>query len=222
MGYNMEQNRNKECWATACVNPEVGEFLVDGQHLHTWASINLERLTGQKLLEADGDVPIAIIIVALKHIRHALETNTRLHEEIEAHAIQMGALRRANVAGLALKRLEEDGDKRRAEPVPERDQRILKLAQIDAPAAVIVEAIKQLAPRSEVPPQRDELVEVDLPDAVAVEHADHHFDRPRVERRVVAIHEGGAQLGFGQDARMRGIGGAEEWEELLRVVGGHG
>lgn len=198
---------------TTVINPEAGESL-----LTIPVSPSSQRClglipTGQKLFKTHGNIPIAIIIIPLEDIRHPLQTDTSLNKQIKAHAVTHRALRRRTyLARLAFERLEEHGHKRRAQPIPKGDQRFLKLLQTDPSAAVLVEPVEQLPPRGEVAPQRTELVEIDGPVAVPVEHADHHLDRARVERGVVAVHEGGAQLHLGQRAGVGGVRGAEEGE----------
>ena len=43
-------------------------------------------LTGQKLLKAQRDVPIPVIVVPLENIGHPLQHYTTLHKQIETHA----------------------------------------------------------------------------------------------------------------------------------------
>jgi len=43
-------------------------------------------------LQAQRDVPIAILVVLFKHVRHAFKADARLYEQIEAHCIAPAAV----------------------------------------------------------------------------------------------------------------------------------
>jgi len=46
-------------------------------------------------LQAQRDVSIPIIVILLKHVRHALQANARLYEQIKAHVVVAPAVVRA-------------------------------------------------------------------------------------------------------------------------------
>lgn len=149
-----------------------------------FSSLELLENLGQKVLEAEGDVPVAVVVVLLEHVRHALEGDAGLDEEVEAHNALV-----ALVVGM-----EEQLDKLGAEAVAEGDEGVVELGEGDVAAAVGVEAVKQGAPRGQEGPEAAELLEADGAAAVGVEHADHHADRVRVEGGPVAVDEGGGEL----------------------------
>lgn len=145
-----------------------------------------ESLTSQELLKAQRDIPIPIIIIPLKHIRHPLQTNTALHKQIKAHI----------PASTLLVRPIQYPHKRRAQAIPKRHQRIAILVKADIAGAILVKAIEEIAPRRQKSPEAAEFVEVDGTRFVDVEHADHHLHRVRIERCPIAVDERGAELLF--------------------------
>lgn len=150
--------------------------------------LQLAQNLRQEVLKAQRDVPIAIIIVLLEHIRHALQADAGLHKQVEAHDA---------VAALVV-RAEEQLDEARAEPVAERHQRVVELVQADVARLVHVEAVKQRPPRGQEGPEPAELLEPDGAAAVAVEHADHHAHGVRVEGGPVTVDERGREFSFGE------------------------
>ena len=129
-------------------------------------------LTSQELLKAQRNIPIPIIIIPLKHIRHPLQTNTALHKQIKAHI----------PASTLLVRPIQYPHKRRAQAIPKRHQRIAILVEADVAGAILVKAIEEVAPRRQKGPEAAEFVEVDGTRFVNVEHADHHLHRVRIKR----------------------------------------
>lgn len=102
--------------------------------------MRLPILTSQKLFKTDGDIPIPVFIVALENIGHSLQTDTRLHKEVEAHArIRPGT---SATPALALEGTVEHPDKGATESISKCDQRFLKLIQTDATAPIFVETFK--------------------------------------------------------------------------------
>lgn len=101
------------------------------------------KLTRQKLLKAQGDVPIAILIVLLKHIRHAFQDDAALHEQIEAHP---------PLPALVVGRVQHV-DKGKGEAVAEGDERVGEFVKGDVAAAVGVEAVEEGAPGGEETPE---------------------------------------------------------------------
>lgn len=49
--------------------------------------LNEALLTCQKLLKAQGDISVTIVIVPLKHICHPLQYYAALNKKIKAHAV---------------------------------------------------------------------------------------------------------------------------------------
>ena len=144
--------------------------------------------TGQKLLETQRNVPIPIIIISLEYIRHPLQTDTTLYKQIETHVAPRTLLIRPV----------QDPDKRRRKPVSERHERLGVLIETDIAAAILVEAVEEVAPGSEEGPEPAELIEVDRARLVDVEHANHHFYGVRVKGGPVAVDQGGTELFFSQ------------------------
>ena len=142
------------------------------------------------MLKAQRHKPIPIIIVPLKRIRHPLEGNTSLHEQIKTQA-PLPPL---------IKRPEQEPYKAVAQPVPERHQRGAELIEADVSRAIGVEAVEEGAPGGEEGPEAAELAELDGAAAGGVEHADHEGDGVGVEGGPVAVYEGGGELGFGEVA----------------------
>ena len=142
----------------------------------------------QEVLKAQRDISIAIIVVLLEHIRHALQADASLHKQVEAHDA---------VAALVV-RAEQKLDEARAEPVAERHQRVVELVKADVARLVHVEAVEQRPPRGQKGPEPAELLEPDRAAAVAVEHADHHPDGVRVEGGPVAVDECRGEFSFGE------------------------
>lgn len=176
-----------------------------------------ERPDGEHL-QRQRDISITILIVPLKHVRHPLETDTRLHEQVKTQSL----LPRHIVAPsthIPRIRAEEQLHKLRTEPIPKRNQRVAELGIADIPTAIGVEAVEEAAPRREEPPEAAELVKVYGPAPVGVEHADHHSYGVFVEGCVVPIDEGAAQAGFGELAAAVFVYGYEEGPEGVAVVG---
>lgn len=106
-----------------------------------------DRLTRQKLLEAHGNIAVTVVIISLECIRHAPQTDTRLHEQVEAHARRRRTLGMpVHQPSLRLERCEQHRDERLAQAISKCRESILELLQTDATAAVDVEPVKKLAP----------------------------------------------------------------------------
>lgn len=171
-------------------HPRPPSFLRDSQ-LSLAPLLELLEDLDEEVLEAEGDVAVAVLVVLLEDVGHALEGDAGLDEEVEAHdpfaALVVGA--------------EEQVDEALAEAVPEGDQSITELVGADVAAAVGVEAVEERPPRRQERPQPAELLEPDRTRPVAVEHPDHHPHRLRVERRPVPVHQRRRQLLLRQLAR---------------------
>ena len=133
----------------------------------------------EEVLKAQSDVAISIVVVLLEDIRHALQGDAALDEEVEAHDTLLTLVVRA----------EQQLDELGAEAVAEGDQSVAELGEGDVAAPVDVEAVEEGAPGGEEGPETAELVETDAAVAVGIEHADHHADRLRVEGGPVSVHE---------------------------------
>lgn len=163
------------------------------------SSLELPQDLGQEVLEAEGDVAVAVVVVLLEDVGHALEADAGLDEEVEAEDALV-----ALVVGL-----EEQLDEALREAVAEGDEGVVELVEGDVAALVGVEAVEQGAPRGQEGPQPAELVEADRAAAVAVEHPDHHAHRVRVEGGPVPVDEGGRELALRQLA-----GACSGWRRL--------
>ncbi len=100
-------------------------------------------LTSQKLLKTHCDIPIAIIIILLKDIRHPFQHDTALHEKIETHP----------VVSLLFVGAVEEGDEGGGEPIAEGDERVGVFFVGDVAGAVFVEAVEEGAPGGEEAPE---------------------------------------------------------------------
>lgn len=156
-------------------------------------SISLELLQDlrQKVLEAEGNVPIPIVVVLLEDVRHALQRDAGLDEQVEAQLALV-----ALVVGL-----EQQLDEAVRQTIAEGDEGVGELVALDVARVVRVEAVEQGAPAGEERPQPAELVEADGARAVAVEHPYHHAHRVRVEGRPVAVDKRRAELPLGELSR---------------------
>jgi hypothetical protein len=158
------------------------------------ASLEASLHRRKKNLQAQSDIPIPILVIAFKHIRHALQTNASLHEQVETQSLLLAS---SSSRGFGVS-VEKQLDKSRTQAVSKRHQRICELLVTDTAAPVCVETIEQTTPCCEEAPQAAELFEVDGASAVGVEHADHHFDGVWVESCVVAVDESAAELILGK------------------------
>lgn len=172
-------------------------------------------------LQAQRNISIAILVILLKHIRHALQANARLDEQVEAEG----------VAAVAVIGAVQQRDKLLRQAVSKRNQRLVELRIRYAAAVILVEAIEQSAPRRQETPKAagkvkkkqvvswryfsfggerggkgkekmdksiPELVKVDGARLVGIEHSNHHAYGMRIKRRPVAVYERGAQLSLCQ------------------------
>jgi hypothetical protein len=93
--------------------------------------------------QAQCDIAISVIIVFLEDVRHPLETNAGLDEEIEAH----GALASPVVGS------EQQLDKLGAKAVPKCLESFDKLVERNVPATIGIEAVEEVAPCCEKAPE---------------------------------------------------------------------
>lgn len=152
------------------------------------SSLELLQDLGQEVLEAEGDVAIAVVVVLLEDVRHALEGDAGLDEEVEAQLALV-----ALVVGL-----EEQLDEAVREAVAEGDEGVGELVALDVAGAVRVEAVEEGAPAGEERPEAAELLEANGAGPVAIEHPDHHAYGVGVEGRPVAVDERRAEFPLGE------------------------
>ena len=101
------------------------------------------KLTSQKFFKTQSNIPIPIIIVFLKNIRHPLQNDTTLHKQIKAHAILSAFVVSS----------EQQLDKGGAEPVAKRNKGIGVFVKGDVTAFVFVETVEEGAPSREEGPE---------------------------------------------------------------------
>jgi hypothetical protein len=90
----------------------------------------------QRDSQAQGNVSIPVIVVLLKHVRHALQADAGLHKQVEAHVV---------VAAPVVRAVQQAHELRR-EAVPESDKGFAKLVVGYAAGVVGVEAVEESAP----------------------------------------------------------------------------
>lgn len=103
------------------------------------------------LLQGQCNISISIIVIFLEDIRHTLQANAALHEEVETDR---------SIAPL-IKSLEQGLHEWRTESVSECDQRIRVLVQADITTSVGIESVEQGSPSSEEAPETAEFLETD-------------------------------------------------------------
>jgi hypothetical protein len=96
-----------------------------------------------KNLQAQRNIAVAVFVVLFKHVRHSLQTDARLHKQVEAHGVLPTA-----VVGAVQQR-----DELLREAVSECDEGFVELGVRDAAAVVGVEAVEEAAPGGEEPPE---------------------------------------------------------------------
>ena len=120
----------------------------------------------------------------LKGVGQGLDHNAALNEVVEADS------RRSRPVEFPNKQV----IKPVTQSVSESSERLLQLVPVDRPGIVLVEGAESFLPIANVLPQSAELVEVDCPGQIPVEHSDHEADRFWVESRPGPIPEGFLQL----------------------------
>jgi hypothetical protein len=93
-------------------------------------------------LQAQSNIPIAILVVLLKHVRHPLQAYTRLDEQVETQRI----------ASVAVVCAVEQCDELLGEAVSEGDEGFVEFRKGDAARVVLVEAVEEVAPGGEETP----------------------------------------------------------------------
>jgi hypothetical protein len=93
--------------------------------------------------QAEGDIAVPVIVVLLENICHALQADTRLHKEVEAHGILAAAVVSA----------EHERDELRREAVAEGHERIAEFVEGDVAAAIDIEAVEECAPCCQKAPE---------------------------------------------------------------------
>lgn len=92
--------------------------------------------------QTQRNIPIPILIILLKHIRHPLQTNTSLHKQIKANRILASPIISAV----------KQGDELRTEAVAKGNQRFAEFFVRDVARTIDVEAVEELAPGGEEAP----------------------------------------------------------------------
>ena len=92
--------------------------------------------------QAKSYIPISILVILLKNVRHPLQADARLHKQIETHGIFVPPVIRS----------EEELYKLRRQSVSECDERFAELAIGYIARAIGIKLIKEVAPRGEKPP----------------------------------------------------------------------
>lgn len=128
-------------------------------------------------LQTKRNIPIPVIIILLKHIRHPLETNTSLYKQIEAHRPFLPSIIRP----------EQQRDEVRAQSIAKRNERFSELIERNVARSIDIESVEEVPPCSEEGPKAAEFVKRDCAVAVGIEHSDHHADCVWVEAREVAV-----------------------------------
>jgi hypothetical protein len=121
----------------------VSYYSFQNQDCARWGRIAPPSSATVSYLQAQRDVPIAVVVVLLEHIRHALQADARLHEQVEAHVVVAAAV----VGGV------QQLDELRGEAVAEGDEGGGEFRVRDAARAVGVEAVEEVAPGGEEAPE---------------------------------------------------------------------
>lgn len=96
--------------------------------------------------QAQSDVPVPIVVVPLENIRHALQTDAGLHEQVETESLFPSSSIIASASSVLRVRVEQQLYELRTQPVSKRHERVRELLQGDVPASVRVEAIEEPSP----------------------------------------------------------------------------
>ena len=97
-----------------------------------------QKATQEKSVDSQTqrNIPIPIRIILLKHIRHALQRNARLHEQVETQ----------HPPSATIIRIKQQRDILLRQPIAERDQRVGELIVADGAGSVDVESVEELVP----------------------------------------------------------------------------
>lgn len=95
------------------------------------------QLTCQKLFKTQHDVAVPIFVVPFEYVRHLLQRNTTLYKQVETHVTSPFAL---------IVSLEQKGYERWREVVSKLRQGVRKLVQRNVAAAILIKAVKEVAP----------------------------------------------------------------------------
>lgn len=167
---------------------------------------NLPQKFRHKVLKVDRNVPVAIVVVLFKRIRHALQRDTRLHKQIKSNDSSV----------LAVVVFEQKLNKPIRQAVLERHKRVLELVHGNVAAAVRVEPIENGAPAVQKLPQTNKLLKVEVTAAVAVKHAHHHVHRVRVKLGAIAVHQILGQLLLRNVADAACVESVKDYAQLVR------
>lgn len=100
----------------------------------------------QKLLKAQRDIAISIVIIALEYISHAPEADACLHEQVKAHAFP------SSHSTSVVVRVIQHRREGLAQSIAKCQQGLAKFLQTDTPRMILVKPLKQLSPGSEESP----------------------------------------------------------------------
>lgn len=145
-------------------------------------------LVWQWVLQGQSYVAVSVIVIFLKHIRHPLQADTALNEEVETDCSF------TSFVVCSEEGIHEMG----AQPVAKCDKCVCVLVKADISTLVSIKSIKEGAPRRQESPQPAEFFEADCARTVGIKHSYHHLDSIRIKGCPVAIDEGCSQLLLGQ------------------------
>ena len=127
--------------------------------------------------------PSHLSISASKGICKSLYLNTGYYEVIQSHSLGLLIILQQHVL-----------DKGGAEPVSHLSQSLCELSLLNKPASVLVNGFKHPLPLVDVREESPELLDVDGPRLVLVEHVDHHPARLLAEVAPVPIDQSSLQF----------------------------
>ena len=97
----------------------------------------------KRILQAQGDVAIAVFVVLLEDVRHALQADAGLHEEVEADSVLpspvIGAVKQSHEL--------------RREPVTKGNECFAELGIGNLAGTIYIKSIKETAPGREKAPE---------------------------------------------------------------------
>ena len=123
------------------INSSLAQNLCEPSSAETFKSLAW-KVTCQKFLKAQCDIPIPIIIISLENIRHSLQNYAALHEQVETHV---------PFSTLVISCVEQVYERRR-QAVAKLNERFRVLIERYVPAVVFVESIKECPPGGEETP----------------------------------------------------------------------
>lgn len=110
--------------------------MVHSHHAQENGSPQLLQDLAEEILKAQGNVSVPVIVVLFENVRHALEGDAGLDEQVEAHDTLLALIVSS----------EQELDELRAQAVAEGDEGVGELVEGDVSASVNIEAVKEGAP----------------------------------------------------------------------------